>query len=173
MEYGKVYFQKELSGSRLIETSEFFDIYCAEMPFVVCGAAKALTERDWHDEHGKDVYVPSQLKMEAYDFTATFCCKGDKFSSNTKINQFISYLAMKTGVYFKIYDTYTQIGRQHVRFLELSDDATLVRDGDGDILQFKVKFSVDDPVTSVFPKTDASGNITSLVTYNYDVDGIS
>lgn len=165
MQYDKVFFQKEADDAAVIETVAAFDIYCAEFPFSIAGKAKDITTRDWHDEDGLDAYVPKELKLADYEIEAKFCCKGDKFSSNDKLRSFIDYLTGSggTGAYLKVYCTLTKIGRQHVRFLEIDDDATLVRDGDGDILVFKVKFSVDDPVTDITPKTDSKGNVTNLV----------
>lgn len=149
MNFDKVYIQMESDGAAVKETVAAFDIYCSKMPFTLVNKAKELTTREWHDEDGLDVYVPEEgLKLSDYELEATFCCKGDKNSSNAKINAFVKYLL---GGYMKIYCTWTKIGRQHVRFAELKDDATLVRDNDGDILVFNVKFNVDDPMTDIEP----------------------
>lgn len=164
MDFDKVYFQKETDGAAVKETVASFDVYCSEMPFVIANKAKDLTTRNWHDEDGLDAYVPSVLKMEAYELEVKFICKGDRDSSNQKIRNFIDYLTGRdgSGVYLKVYDSYTEIGRQHVRFTELSDKAELVRDADGDILVFTVKFNVDDPVTDIKPTKGANGEITKL-----------
>lgn len=164
MQYDKVYFQKEGDDKDLVETVSAFDIYCSSIPFMLAGKVKELTTRNWYDEDGLDAYVPSELKMEAYSMDVSFCCKGDRDSSNAKIKKFLDYLTGRdgTGVYLKMYDSYTEIGRQHVRFSELKDNAELVRDGDGDILVFDITFNVDDPVTSVSPTYDSNNNILSL-----------
>lgn len=158
MNYDKVYLQKEADGAEVMETVAAFGIYCAEMPFTVANKAKELTTRDWKDEHGLDTYIPQDgLKLSDYEMSVKFCCKGDKNTSNAKIKAFLTYLL---GGYLKIWCSLTRIGRQHVRFVELSDDAELVRDDDGDILVFTVKFNVDDPSTFIVPE---DSNITNLV----------
>lgn len=165
MQYDKVYLQKETDGAKVKETVSAFDIYCADIPFTIAEKAKSLTTRDWNDEDGTDAYVPPTLKMDGYDIAVQFCCKGDRDSSNKKIRAFLDYLTGRdgSGVYLKIYDSYTEIGRQHVRFIELDDKAELVRDNDGDILVFSVKFTVDDPVTDIVPEINISnGKIINL-----------
>lgn len=160
MNYDKVYFQKETDDAEVMETVAAFDVYCAEMPFVVANKAKDVTTRDWKDEDGLDAYVPKGgLKLSSYELEAKFCCKGDKNTSNAKITAFLEYLL---GGYLKIWCSFTRIGRQHVRFVELSDDADLVRDSDGDILVFTVKFNIDDPVSVITPTVSANGSVTNL-----------
>lgn len=164
-EYYKTYMQKEQAGASVKEDIGDFGMYCMELPFTVAGQAKELTSRDWAEEDGKDVYVPAVLKMQTYTLKAKFGCKGDKFSANASIRAFVDYLTGRdgSGVYLKIYNEYTKIGRRHVRFSKLSDDATLVRsDEDGDILVIQIEFQVDDPVTDVAPVTDIKGKVTKL-----------
>lgn len=89
-----------------------------------------------------------------------FGYKGDKFSANEKINDFLGYL--KQGA-MKMYCNYTKIGRQNIVLSKIDDSATLVRDNqDGDLLVFTVIFKVYDPVTDIIPTTDAKGNVTTL-----------
>lgn len=150
--YYKVYMQKEKSGEVMKETIADFGMYCMTIPFSIGGTAKALTERSWAEEDGKDVYVPQQLKMESYTMKVKFGCKGEKFSANKNITDMLDYLTGRdgSGVYMKLYCDYTKVGRRHVRFTKLSDDATLVRtDDDGDILIVEMEMAVDDPVTEV------------------------
>lgn len=163
-QYYKVYMQKEQDGSVLKETIADFGMYCMDIPFAVGGTAKALTERSWADENGKDVYVPEKLMMEAYTMKVKFGYKGDKFSANKAIADLLDYLTGRdgNGVYFLMYCDYTKTGKKHVRFTKLSDDATLVRtDDDGDILIIELELAVDDPVTSV-TATYTNNNITGL-----------
>lgn len=165
MQYYKVYLQKETDGSEVKETIDAFGIYCAEMPFTLAQKAKDITTRDWNDEQGIDAYVPQTLMLKDYDMNVKFCCKGDKFTSNAKIKAFIDYLTGRdgSGVYLKMYCDYTRIGRRHVRFTELKDNAELIREDGADILVFTVVFNVDDPVTDIGIKaTDNDGNVTNI-----------
>lgn len=163
MDYYKIYMQKEGDGKTLRETISDFGMYCMEIPFTTTGKIKALSERSWANEQGKDVYVPKTLMQEAYTMKIKFGCKGDKFSANENVRKFADYLTGKDGegVYMMMYCDYTRIGRRHVRLTEISDDATLIRCDDGDILIITVELSVDDPATDVKP-VESKGQITSL-----------
>lgn len=147
MKYYKYYIQKEADGSAVKETGADFDIYEVESKFYGCVSAKELPKRSWNDEHGDDEFVPDDLMMESLTHTVKFGYKGDKFSANKAIKSFLDYLSK--GGSMKIYDEYNGIGRQHVRFSSMSDDATLVRDEEGDILIFTVSLKVNDPVTDI------------------------
>ena len=154
MQYEKVYIQKTRLGSVIKETVADFDIYCADMPFKLFVEAKEPAKRDWLDEHGDDEYIPDGgLKMKAYTMDVKFCCKGDKFSSNAKIQKFLRYLTGLdgSGAEMKMYCTWTKIGRKGIRFDKLSDKADLIRDEDGDVLVFTITFKVNDPITDILP----------------------
>lgn len=163
MDCDKVYFQKEKDGSVLVETSEEWGVYCSDIPFTIATKAKELTSRDWYDEDGLDEYVPEELKMSAYDIEVDFICKGDRSTSIDKISNMINYLTGRdgSGVLMKAYCSLTGIGRQHVRFKELKDDAQLIHDTE-EILTFTIVLQVGDPVTEVRPEYDAEGKITKL-----------
>lgn len=148
-----LYIQKMISGAAVKDTVTNFDIYCMEIPFIIATEAKELASNDWYDEHGDEEYIPSALKMKAYEMDVKFACKGATKTCNAKINAFLNYLTgadqQNPGAKMKMYSTYTQIGRQDVRFVSLSEDAELVRDANGDILIFTVTFKVNDPVTNI------------------------
>jgi hypothetical protein len=148
MKYYKFFFQKETDGSPVMESGEDFDIYEVESKFYGCGEAKELANRDWCDEHGDDEFIPDEIKLKAQNIEVKFGYKGDKFSANAVISRLHEYL--RNGGMMKIYDEYNHIGRKHVRFVGISDDAELVRnDDDGDILIFTVKLKANDPATDV------------------------
>ena len=164
MNYDKVYIQKMKEGAAVKETVADFDIYCAEIPFRLFVEAKDPSKRDWMDEHGDDEYIPDGgLKLKAYTMDVKFCCKGDKFSSNAKIQKFVEYLTGMdgSGAVMKMYCTWTKIGRREIRFDKLNDKAELVRDGDVDTLVFTITFKVNDPVSNITP-ISASGVVTEL-----------
>ncbi len=164
-DFYKVYIQKERDVSAVVETITDFGIYCADIPFTIIGEAKEPTSRNWYDEDGIDEYIPAGgLKISAYEMEVKFCCKGDKFSANTTIRKFLDYLTGKdgTGAMMKMYCDYTRIGRQHMRYIKVKDEAELVRDKDGDILVFSATFKVGDPTTDITPSKDSDGKITTL-----------
>lgn len=166
MEYEKVYIQKTNVGSTVKETIADFDIYCADIPFKLFVEAKEPSNRDWVDEHGDDEYIPaSGLKLKGYTMEVKFCCKGDRDSSKVKIDKFLKYLTGMdgTGAEMKMYCTWTDIGRQGMRFDKLDDNAELAREDNEEILVFKVTFKVNDPVSDVRPTYDSSKKVTGLV----------
>lgn len=165
MKYEKVYIQKMKQGATIKETVADFDIYCAEMPFKLFVEAKDPSRRDWMDEHGSDEYIPeSGLKMQSYTMDVKFCCKGDKYSSNAKIQKFVKYLTGMdgTGATMLMYCTWTKIGRSDIRFDKLNDKAELIRDEDGDTLVFTITFKVNDPVSDVVPTYNSDNSVIGL-----------
>lgn len=165
MQYEKVYIQKTKDNAVVKDTIADFDIYCADMPFKPFVEAKEPSKRDWLDEHGEDEYLPEGgLKMKSYTMDVKFCCKGDKFSSNKKIINFINYLVGLdgTGVEMKMYCTWTKIGRTGIRFDKLSDKAELVRGEDGDTLVFTITFKVNDPLSDIVPSYNSDNVLIGL-----------
>ncbi len=147
MDYYKFYIQKEADGSAVCELGEDFGFYETACNFYGGGTVKDIPSRDWHDEDGDDEYVPAVQRFKSCEMEVSFGYKGSQFTANAALSTLKSYLSGGT---MKFYDTYNRIGRQNVRFMEISDDATLVRNSaDGDILIIKIKFKVNDPVTDV------------------------
>lgn len=162
----KAYFQAEATGE-LVETISRFGIYAKSIPFVVSMEAKEVPSNDWYDEHGEEDYIPSGgLYMKSYDMETEWAfktCKigGVTISANDAIKGFADMLRRMR--HFKLYDTYNRVGRNRVRFVKISDDATLVRNADGDILIFKVTLKVCDPVSEVNAVFGGDGNVVELV----------
>lgn len=147
MKYYKFYIQKETDGAEVKELGEDFGFYEMECKFYGGKAVKDVPKRDWYDEDGDDEFVPEELKYKAFEMDIKFGYKGDMFTANDKLDALQDYL---DGGTMKIYDSYNHIGRQNVRFVEIPDDAELVRDkDDGDILVVTVKLKVNDPRTAI------------------------
>jgi hypothetical protein len=53
------------------------------------------------------------------------------------------------GAEFMVYDTYTKIGRQHMRFVSVGEDIFHREIESGDVIVFSVTFKVNDPVTDI------------------------
>lgn len=147
MKYYKFFIQKETSGADVKELGEDFGFYETECKFYGGNAVKDVPKRDWYDEDGDDEFVPNELKYKAFKMQVKFGYKGSQFSANEKLEALQNYL---NGGTMKVYDSYNKIGRQNVRFEEISDDAELVRDvDDGDILIITVNLKVNDPKTKI------------------------
>ncbi len=84
---------------------------------------------------------------KAYEIDCEFVFIGTHGTANTQIRNFIRYLAENGS--FSIYDTYTKIGRQHVRYVSYSENVFYRRDGENDIVVFSVKLKVNDPITEI------------------------
>lgn len=147
MKYYKFYIQKEAANAKVMELGENFGFYEMECKFYGGKAVKDPPKRDWYDEDGDDEFVPDNPKFKSFEMDIKFGYKGDMFSANEKLEKLQDYLVPGT---MKVYDSYNNIGRQNVRFIEIPDDAELVRDkDDGDILVVTIKLKVNDPRTKI------------------------
>lgn len=130
-----------------------FGCYVKSVPFNLFPKVKNIQTQKWNDENGDDEYMPAEPRYEAYEMEVEFVYKGNYGDANYDILKFIETIQ---GKWLKLYDSYTQIGRQMVRYVSLNDKATLYRrkgTNDGslgkDYVTFKVKFKVNDPITNI------------------------
>lgn len=146
-----IYFKKMKDDALVVEPFDNWGIVCKEFPFKLYGNAKELPVNDWKDKDGDDEYVPKGLKMSAYEMDVDFVYKGDMGTANLNVKGFLDYLTGRdgTGAELMVYDTFTKIGRQRVRFSAVSEDIFSRQSGGVDVLVFTVTFKVNDPVTDV------------------------
>lgn len=146
-----ILFKKMNDNASVVDTLDNWGIVCKEFPFKLYGEAKELPSHDWKDEDGEDEYVPNELKLASYEIDVEFAYKGSTGTANKKIKDFLDYLTGRggTGAELSVYDTYTRIGRQHVRFVSVEDDVFLRQEESGDVIVFVVTFKVNDPVTEI------------------------
>lgn len=149
---------------------------CQECPFKHLPETKDLPKREWYDEDGEDVYVPTDgLKMKAYDMEVKFLYVGTEDAMADDLKGFIDFICgrtnvvngsvvtvdVKKNVMLKVYDEYTDTGRQGVYVQSVDNELYFFNDVSVDaIAQFKVKFRVTDPVTEIVLDniTHMSGN---------------
>lgn len=163
------------SGS-VVNTFTQYGIACLQVPFKAGGKTKDPAKREWFDEHGEDTYLPNKLMFEAYDaeFELAYC--GKELASNpfnlslamTQINAFKKWLSGNdtsegSGAELKIYSPYSTIGRQGCYLIEISDEdphLQTVQSGSNiyheNVVTFKVKIRVTDPVTDYDPNSSSS-----------------
>lgn len=146
-----IYFKKMKNDALVVDTFDSWGIVCKDFPFKMFGEAKELPKNDWKDEDGDDEYVPSVLKLAAYEMKVEFVYKGALNTANVNIRAFLDYLTGRdgSGVDMMVYDTFTRIGRQHVRFVEAEDDVVYRQADSGDVIVFGVTLKVNDPVTDI------------------------
>jgi len=147
----------------VVDTYTKFGVVCQEMPFKYLPETKDLPKRDWYDEDGEDVYIPTDgMKFKAYDVEAKFLYVGTESNMASKLKAFKDFICGKKNivsgvtvstthnVMLKIYDEYTRTGRRGVYVQSVSNDLFFFNDVSIDaIAQFKVKFRVTDPVYEV------------------------
>ena len=143
---------KKAAGA-VVDTQNQWKIVCKDFPFKLFGSAKDLPSQNWFDEHGAEEYIPKTLFMDAYDIKVEFAYKGVRDSANTAIRGFLNYLTgndgLNQGAELMVYDTYTKIGRQKVRFVSVDNDLIVRNDSEGDVFTFTVEFRVNDPMTDI------------------------
>lgn len=144
--YKPCLFQK-LAGNTTVKDSMEWGIYIKQIPFKLYPDMKDLPSRDWMDEHGDNEYVPDTPYYKSYEMECEFVYVGTYGTANAKIRDFLKYLA--EGGKFKIYDTYTKIGRTDVRYVSYSEDVLYRREGQEDVVVFKVKLKVNNPITDI------------------------
>ena len=130
-----IYFQKNKSGSPVLDTYTEWSIVCKDFPFMPYGESKDLPAREWADEDGEDTFFPEEIKLKAYDIDVEFAYKGEMGTANSKIEAFL--------------DTYTKIGRQGVYYKSIDPDLFVRKSDEGDVITFKITFRVTDPRTSI------------------------
>lgn len=122
-----------------------FGIYHKSVPYVLFPKVKEPFKNSWYDENGDDEYLPAVPTYESYEMKIDFVYEGTLNSANNKIKDFLSFLQ---GGYFEIYDEYSGIGRQKVRYVSVDTDGYLYR-REKDVVEFSVTFKVNDPITQI------------------------
>lgn len=155
-----------------IDTQATYNVVCQECPFKMLPESNELPKREWFDQDGEDVYIPTDgLKFKAYDMEVKFIYEGTGYKKNQtvvskeaemkeKVTGFIDFLyGRNTDGYpqLKIYDEYTLTGRQGIYVLSVDNEMLAYDDRNNNVIGvFKVKFRVTDPVTRM---TYSNGNI--------------
>lgn len=118
-------------------------------PYPLLPNPKEPYKNEWHDKDGDEEWV-EKIYYESIEFEVTFYIKAYSTSQNKaeyilrkQIDDFFSLI--RAGE-FKIYDSYTGIGRQNVRYAGYSEESFIER-GNWARAIFKIKFKVNDPIT--------------------------
>lgn len=156
----------------VVDTYEKFGVVCQEFPFKYLPETKDLPKRDWYDEHGEDVYIPTDgLKFKAYDLEAKFLYVGTEKNMTSELKKFTDFVCGRSNivsdvtisgnnatrdVMLKVYDEYTKTGRRGIYVLSVDNELFFFNDVSIDaIAQFKIKFRVTDPVYEVINNNGA------------------
>ena len=143
----KPFLIQKLTDNAPVRDSKEWNIWIKSVPFKVFPDMKDIPSRDWVDESGIDEFLLNTPFYKAYEIDCQFVYIGAYESANTQIKSFLKYLA--EGGFFKFYDTYTKIGRTNIRYVSNDEDIFYRREGNDDIVQFKVTLKVNDPITDI------------------------
>lgn len=161
MTYKKLLIQQQtVSGSEyqnvgsVVDTQESFHVVCQEFPFKQLPEIKDLPKRDWYDEHGDDVYIPTDgLKFKAYDLEVKFLYVGSQADMKSELKSFIDFIYGRNtngSPLLAVYDEYTKTGRRGILVQNVDNDLIVYDERNPQVIaQFKVKFRVNDPITDV------------------------
>lgn len=148
--------KKDGENETVKDVSQSYNVVLEDMPRIIPLVPKNIYSHSWKDQNGDDEYMPDTLYYEPAECELTFGCRSVS-AENTVWDILKTFLAWISTGTFSFYSEYSGIGRQNVRFAELSDDAQysrqILRTGDTDveeeILQFRVTFKINDPKTEV------------------------
>lgn len=143
----KPFLIKKLKEGSIVRDSMEWGILVKSFPFKLRPEVKEPSKRDWKDQNGDDEFIPDKLVFKAYTMDVDFLFIGDFGAGNKKIGSFVDYLI--TGGEFSIYDTYTNVGRTHARYVSMKEEAFKRREHGRDFISFSVLFKVNDPVTQI------------------------
>lgn len=163
--YNPFYIQTDVD-EQAIDTREW-GLIAKTNPFPILPSPKTPYANDWADEDGADEYIGitdkngeyhSGMRYESIEFSVTFYVKaiGDN-AEKTLISQIESFFSKISRREFKIYDSYTGIGRQKVRYAGFDEESykrNLLQGSGWARAIFSIKFKVNDPITRITLKDD-------------------
>lgn len=161
MEYKKLLIRQQsyngisyINVGSIIDTQAVYHVVCQEFPFKYLPESKDLAKRDWSDEHGEDVYIPTDgIKYKAYDLEVKFLYVGTKANMKSELKGFVEFISGRNqggAPMLAIYDEYTKTGRRGVYVQNVNNELLAYDDANSDVIAtFKVKFRVTDPVTNI------------------------
>lgn len=126
-----------------VKDSQDWNIWVKHIPFKLYSKAKDIPSRSWNEIDGDDEFIPEIIPLSAYEIECVFVFLGQHGSANDNITSFLEYISSNGS--FSIYDTYTKIGRGQVRYVDYNEDAFYRREGNNDIVQFKVTLKINNP----------------------------
>ena len=141
-------------------------------PYPLLPTPKDPYKNDWKDEDGDDEYTTT-MHYQAFEIEVEFYMKaiGETPAADLHLAAWSFFQAVREGT-FRIYDAYTCLGFQRVRYAgsDFGDATFKERRGTATVM-FKVKFKVNDPVTrmtynnGVITADDADPIVTDVVRF--------
>lgn len=133
-------------GNNCYDTLTQWGFIAKSNPYPALPDPKEPYKNEWLDANGDDEYATS-LYYQSFEFEVGFYIRANgetpEADIRTKMSTFFN--AIKDGE-FKVYDSFTGIGRQKVRYAGFKEDK-FESDGQYTRCFFSVTFKVNDPVT--------------------------
>ena len=142
----KPFLVQKMKDGYAVRNSTEWGILIKSFPFDIYPEMKDIPKNDWFDEDGDEEFVPDVPVFKAYEAEVEFIYEGARDTGYTNVRSFLNYLA--TNGLNKIYDSYTSIGKQNVRYQKQSD-AKLYRNSTKEYIVFKVNLKFNDPTTMI------------------------
>ncbi len=151
-------FYIQTTGDAAAWSTTDYGLVAKSNPYPVMPSPKEPYKNAWKDENGDDEYV-TEMYYEAQTISVKFYCKVPGSGAVATLrSQIASFFAKIKQGEFLIYDEYTGIGRQKVRYAGFEEDSFVAKDNYARAI-FTVKFKVNDPVT---PFHLSSGSIVEI-----------
>lgn len=150
-DYKPFYIQTESDASAK-DTAAEWGLVAKTNPYPAMPEPKEPYSNNFYDENGDDEYT-AEIRYQSFTFQVEFFVKAFADGNTHAVEvlrkqQQAFFNHIKNGE-FKVYDAYTGLGRQKVRYAgyEESDGGFKAR-GDWARLIFSVTFKVNDPITA-------------------------
>lgn len=161
-DYKPFYIQTD-NDTAAIDTAAEWGLTAQTNPYPSLPTPKDPYSNDFYDEDGEDEYT-TDMHYESFTFDVGFYVKTFDTDSTlavdllrSQMNGFFEHI--RTGE-FKVYDSYTGLGRQKVRYAGYEEGEFKSRK-DWARLMFTVTFKVNDPITAM---TYSDGQIKAIST---------
>lgn len=123
-------------------------------PYPILPTPKEVYKNDWKDENGEEEYTDEMFyqSMEmSVDFYVKAFDEGDVTAHEQIRSQIDAFFNLISKGEFKVYDSYTGLGRKKVRYAGYSEGTYKSRSvGKGwASVVFTIKFKINDPITRV------------------------
>ena len=146
IDYKPFYIQTNADATA-IDTTEW-GLVAKSTPFPILPTPKDPYRNEWLDEDGDDEYT-AQMRYESFEFNVTFYVKTLGSTSEQELrNQIESFFSKIRHGEFKVFDSYTGLGRQKVRYAGYSEESFKKTDKWSRAI-FSVTFKVNDPITRI------------------------
>lgn len=143
IDYKPFYIQ---ANSNIAINTTVWGMVAKSNPYPVLPTPKEPFKNEWLDENGDDEYV-GEMFYEAFEIDVSFYVKTlGAEADGLMIGQLNLFLGTIKNKNLKIYDSYTGLGWQKVRYAGYKEDRYDKGDGWARLI-FTVTFKVNDPVT--------------------------